>query len=57
MVAVAWAGRQSAEQDRRSRDLARALQGDLCPVPSIGQGVVGGVDLHHEQPVLDPELR
>ena len=57
MVAVAWAGRQSAWQDRRSQDLDRALQRDVCPVPSIGQGVVGVAHVYREQPARDPELR
>ena len=37
-------------------NLDRALQRDVCPVPSIGQGVVRVAYLHREQPALDPEL-
>src|SRR5712691_4015225 len=57
MVAVAWAGRQSAWQDRCFGERDQALQRDLCPLPEIGQGVVGITYLHREQPALDPELR
>src|SRR5215470_9501728 len=57
MVTVAWAGGQSAGQDRRSGERDCALQRDLCPVCGIGQGVVGIAYVHREQPVFDPELR
>src|SRR5262245_36218467 len=56
MVAVAWSGRQSAWQDRRSGDLDRALQGDLCPVHALDQGVVRVAHVYREQPARDPEL-
>ena len=35
--------------------LDRALQRDVCPVPSIGQGVVGVAHVYREQPARDPE--
>src|SRR6266699_625308 len=57
MVAVAWAGRQSAWQDRRSGDLDRALERDLWPVHARGQGVVGVAHVYREQPARDPERR
>jgi hypothetical protein len=55
MVTMARSGRQGAWQDRRTGNLDRALQRDVCPVPSIGQGVVGVAHVYREQPALDAE--
>src|SRR5215831_18203760 len=57
MVTLAWSGGQSVGQDRRSGELACALQRDLCPGCWMGEGVVGMAHVHREQPALDPELR
>src|SRR5215471_9559918 len=57
MVTMARSGRQGAWQDRRAENLDRALQRDVCPVPSIGQGVVRVTHVYREQPARDSELR
>src|SRR2546428_4295651 len=56
MVIVAWAGRQSVRQDRRSGVSDRAFQRDVHQVQPIGQGTLGVAHVYREQPTLDTKL-
>ena len=50
---------RSTKRSARSTngDLDRALQRDVCPVHSLGQGVIGIAYVYCEQSALDTELR